>query len=301
MQAEVHSPTYLAGLWYKEGYDGVLDPARLCWGLKRVLVELGVRIYEQTSLENFKQLHDKSMQSECPGGTICSDKIFFATNGYHSPVAKIRRKVLPVWDYQLATEPLTDEQLASIGWNKFRHALYDNFNMFHYYRLTQDNRITWGGGGAVRYYFNSNTDQSCADIPARFEQLSKEFFETFPQLSGIKFTHRWSGIIATTTRLCVAPNVGYNGRVSWAVGYTGLGVGAARFGARVGLELLGYYPSDVLKMGFVKKFVIPWPFEPLRWIGYKITHRALVKSDANGGKRGLWLKMLDLMGLGFAC
>jgi glycine/D-amino acid oxidase-like deaminating enzyme len=301
MQAEIHSPTYLAGLWYRGCLDGVVDPARLCWGLKRVIVELGVRIYEQTSLISFKQLKDKSMKSECTGGTITSDKIFFATNGYQSPVAKIKNKIIPIWDYQIATEPLTPAQLEAVGWDKFHHALANNFNMFHYYRLTHDNRITWGGGGAVRYYFNSNTDQSCADIPERFEQLSKEFFETFPQLAGVKFSHRWSGIIATSTRFCVAPGVGYKGRVSWAVGYTGLGVGSSRFGARIGLELLGYQPSDLLKMKFVTKYVIPWVPEPLRWIGVTLTQNALVKADANGGKRGPWLKMLDFFGLGFTC
>ena len=301
MQAQVNSPTYLAGLWFRSGCDGTIDPARLCWGLKRVIQELGVRVYEQTALLSFEQSGRDKMKVECAAGTIKSDKILMATNAYRSSVAKIRNTIIPIWDYQLATEPLTPEQMALIGWDKTRHALSNHVNMFHYYRLTKDNRITWGGGGAVRYYFNSNTNESCADIPARFEQLSKEFFETFPQLEGLKFSHRWSGIIATSSRFCLAPGVAYNGRVSWAVGYTGLGVGASRFGARVGLELLGYQPSDVLKMHFVTKYVIPWAPEPVRWLGVKMTQRALHKEDKNGGKRGLWLKMLDMMKLGFTC
>lgn len=301
MQEEVHSETYLAGLWYRGGYDGIIDPARLCWGLKRVIQDLGVRIYEQTPLNSFETSTNNCMKTYCPEGTITSDKIFMATNGYRSPIAKIRRTVIPIWDYQMATEPLTEEQMDSIGWGKSRHALFNHVNMFHYYRLTKDNRITWGGGGAVRYYFNNDTGQDCADIPERFEQLSKEFFETFPQLAGVKFSHRWSGVIATSSRFCVVPGLAYDGRVAWAVGYTGLGVGASRFGARIGIELLGYQPSDILKMKFVTKKVIPWAPEPFRWIGVRLTQRALEKADANNGKRGLWLKMLDFMNLGFTC
>ena len=54
-------------------------------------------------------------------------------------------------------------------------------------------------------------------------------------------------------------------------------------------------------MQFVKKKPIPWAPEPLRWVGVYLTHKALEKADANGGKRGLWLKLLDMLNLGFTC
>ncbi len=302
MQAQVNSPTYLAGLWRRDGQDGIIDPARLCWGLKQVLLNLGVRIFENTPLDNSEPQGSDKMHSRCLGYTINSDKVLMATNGYHNPLKAVSRTTIPVWDYQIATEPLNQEQLDAIGWHKTRHAIGNHANMFHYYRVTQDNRITWGGGGAVRYYFNKGTDfAKYADMPERFEQLSKEFFETFPQLAGIKFSHRWSGIIATSTRFCMVPGATLNGRVAWAVGYTGLGVGASRFGARIGIELLGYKPSDILKMQFVTKKPMPWAPEPFRWFGVRFTQNALVKADQNNGKRGLWLKLLDAMNLGFTC
>ena len=302
MQAQVNSPTYLAGIWRRDGQDGIIDPARLCWGLKRVLLELGVRIFENTPLAKSDPFGDDKMRSTCLGHVITSDKVLMATNAYHNPLKAVNRTTIPVWDYQIATEPLNQQQLDAVGWFKTRHALGNHANMFHYYRVTQDNRITWGGGGAVRYYFNKGTDfAKHADIPERFEQLSKEFFETFPQLEGIKFSHRWSGIIATSTRFCMVPGSTLNGRVAWAVGYTGLGVGASRFGARIGIELLGYHPSDILKMQFVTKKPMPWAPEPFRWFGVRFTQNALVKADANNGKRGLWLKLLDAMILGFTC
>ncbi len=303
IREQVNSPTYYAGLWYRGGQDGVVDPGRLCWGLKAVLTDqLGVRIYEQTRLIDVKPHGQRQMHAKCEMGSITSDKVLMATNAFTSSIGRIRRSVIPVWDYQIATEPLTDAQVDKIGWGKVsRHALADHVNMFHYFRLTKDNRITLGGGSAVRYYFNNGTDPGLMDAEDLYEQLAEEFLEMFPQLDDIKFSHKWGGIIATSTRFCVVPGVAYDGRMAWAVGYTGHGVGASRFGARIGIELLGYNPSEVIKMKFVTKRAMPFPPEPFKWIGIRLTQRALVKADKNGGRRGLWLKFLDMLGLGFTC
>ncbi len=56
----------------------------------------------------------------------------------------------------------------------------------------------------------------------------------------------------------MVPGVAYDGRLAWSVGYTGHGVGASRFGARIGIELLGYEPTDVLEMQFVTRKSLPW-------------------------------------------
>jgi glycine/D-amino acid oxidase-like deaminating enzyme len=173
--------------------------------------------------------------------------------------------------------------------------------MFHYFRLTKDNRITWGGGSAVRYYFNNGIDEKFMDAPACYEQLAREFFEMFPQLDDVKFSNKWGGIIATSTRFCMVPGVAFDGRLAWSVGYTGHGVGASRFGARIGIELLGYEPSDVIEMQFVTRKSLPWAPEPIRWFAVRFTQNALIKADKNDGKRGLWLKFLDRLGLGFTC
>lgn len=305
IREQVNSPLFYGGRKYQDGLCGTVDPARICWGLKDVIVnQLGVRLFEGTRMLEVKPEGKTGMRATCSGGVIRSDKVLLATNAFTSSIGRIRNSVIPVWDYQIATEPLTDAQLDKINWGKpeSRHALGDHKNMFHYFRLTKDNRITWGGGGAVRYYFNRGIGSELMDAPARHEQLVTEFFEMFPQLEGeIKFSHRWGGIIATSTRFCVVPGVKYDGRLAWAVGYTGHGVSASRFGARIGIELLGYQPSDVIKMKLVTKRALPWPPEPIRWMAVRMTQRALGKADRNGGKRGLWLKLLDAVGLGFTC
>jgi glycine/D-amino acid oxidase-like deaminating enzyme len=302
VREEVNSPGFFGGLWHRGGLDGVIDPARLCWGLKDVLLNRpGVRIFEGTRLLAIDPVGKEGMKARVEGGVIHSDKVLMATNAYTNPIGKIRRSVIPVWDYQLATDPLTADQLDRIAWGKSRQPLGEFCNMFHYLRLTSDNRITYGGGAAVRYYFNRGIDVKFADATTLYEQLAKEFFETFPQLDDVKFSHKWGGIIATSTRFCMVPGVAFNGRLAWSVGYTGLGVGASRFGARVGIELLGYVPSKILDMQFVTRKPLSWLPEPFRWFGVKFTQNALVKADHNDGKRGLWLKFLDMLGLGFTC
>jgi len=298
IQKKINSPSYKAGVYFPER-GGTVDPARFCWELKRTVLDLGVRIFESTPMLSF-DTHGTGMKTVCPKGSVQSEKILMATNAFPNPLGQIWKSVIPVWDYQLATEPLSAAQRESIGW-KDPHGITDRDNMFHYYRMTKDNRITWGGGGSVCYYYGSRTDEGVADPRNRFEGLSKAFFKTFPQLEEIKFTHRWGGIIASSTRFCMVPGVAYDGRVSWSVGYTGLGVGASRFGARIGLELLGYQPSDILNMQFIRKKAMNWPPEPVRWFGVTMSRRGMMKADKNKGKQGPWMKLMDRLGLGFAC
>jgi glycine/D-amino acid oxidase-like deaminating enzyme len=80
--------------------------------------------------------------------------------------------------------------------------------------MTDDNRITWGGGGAVCYYFNNGINRRLEDFEASYEQLAREFFEVFPQLEDVHFSHKWGGIIATSTRFCMVPGVTSEGRVA---------------------------------------------------------------------------------------
>jgi len=181
VREQVNSPTFFAGMLNRAGQDGVIDPARLCWGLKDVLVnQLGVRIFESTKLLGVEPVGKDTMRANCEGGVIHSDKVLMATNAYTSTIGRIRRSVIPVWDYQIATEPLTDEQLDRIAWGKAsRHALSDYTNMFHYFRLTKDNRITWGGGTAVRYYFNNGIGEKFMDALPVMNSWRESFLRCF--------------------------------------------------------------------------------------------------------------------------
>ena len=89
------------------------------------------------------------------------------------------------------------------------------------------------------------------------------------------------------------------GRTSWSIGYTGLGVGASRFGARVALDLLDRPEAEHLSLGVVRRRSFPWPAEPIRYLGVQLTRRALARADQRQGRRGPWLRLLDFLKLGY--
>jgi glycine/D-amino acid oxidase-like deaminating enzyme len=171
-------------------------------------------------------------------------------------------------------------------------------NQFHYYRLTADGRILWGGYDAV--YYNGGLITAGQDQrPATFARLAAQFFETFPQLEGLRFTHTWGGVIDTCARFCVFFGTAHRGRLAYAAGYTGLGVGASRFGGNVLLDLLSGQPTERTALGMVRGKPVPFPPEPLRSAVIQLTRASLARADRREGRRDLWLRTLDRLGLGF--
>ncbi len=192
---------------------------------------------------------------------------------------------------------LRGEQRDSLGWAR-RQGLTDMGNQFHYYRLTSDDRVLFGGYDAV-YNFRNGMGPHLDERPASFELLAAHFFETFPQLAGLRFTHRWGGAIDTCSRFSVMFGKALGGRAVFAVGYTGLGVAASRFGAQVALDLVEERDTERTRLGMVRAKPIPFPPEPLRWAGIALTRRALARADRRDGRRGPWLRLLDRLGMGF--
>ncbi|MFD4236537.1 NAD(P)/FAD-dependent oxidoreductase [Streptomyces sp. NPDC058542] len=295
LRAEVDSPTFLGGLWDRRGV-AMLHPAKLAWGLKRACLELGVRIHEHTrGLDLVRS--GSGMAVRTPYGRVFARRVALGTNIFPSLVKRIRPYTVPVYDYALMTEPLTPEQLASIGW-KGRQGLGDSANQFHYFRLSADNRILWGGYDAI-YPYGGRLSADLDQRPETFLKLAEQFFTCFPQLSGLNFSHAWGGAIDTCSRFTAFFGTAHQGRVAYAAGYTGLGVGSTRFGADVMLDLLSGEETARTRLDMVRSKPMPFPPEPFAWAGIEITKRSLARADSNGGHRNLWLRSMDKLGLGF--
>jgi glycine/D-amino acid oxidase-like deaminating enzyme len=290
----VDSPTYLAGRLDADE-AAMVDPARLAWGLADAAEQLGVRVAEGTRLRSLAKTAG-GLEATTTGGVVRARQVVLATNVFPGPLRRNRWRVVPVYDYVLATEPLTDGQLAELGWDP-GIGVADSGNQFHYYRLTPDRRILWGGYDAV-YHFGRSIAPGHDDRAETFRTLARNFAETFPQLDGIRFTHRWSGVIDTCTRFCAFYGTAYDGRAAYAAGFTGLGVGASRFAADVVLDLLGGRQTERTGLTMVREKPVPFPPEPLAWAGIRITTRSLARHDRTG-RRNLWLRSLDRLGLGF--
>lgn len=295
VRAEVNSPTYLGGVWVRDAV-ALLDPAKLAWGLAAACESLGVRIHERSPVTRMDTAA-RAVTLHTRHGTVTAPRVALGTNAFPPLLRRIQQYVVPVYDYALVTEPLSPAQLAQVGWAN-RQGMSDSGNQFHYYRLTRDNRILWGGYDAV-YHYGNKVDPSLQQRPATFERLARHFFTTFPQLAGIRFTHRWGGVIDTSSRVSAFFGTAARGKVAYAAGYTGLGVGATRFGAQVMLDLLGDADTQRTRLSMVRFKPLPFPPEPLRSAVINLTRASYAQADENEGRENLWLKLVHRMGLGF--
>lgn len=295
VRGDVHSPTYLAGLRMRSGY-GLVDPAQLVWGLARIAREQGVRIFEGSLVTGISG-DDGRVKVSTRGGSVSAARAIVATNAFPAPLRRVRHFVVPFYDYVLVTEPLSAAQWQMVGWSD-RQGLTDAGNFFHYYRPTADGRILWGGYDAV-YHFGSRVGPEYEQHAASHQTLAEHFFSTFPQLEGLRFSHRWGGAIDSTSRFTPVFGTAFDGRVAYAVGYTGLGVASTRFGAEVALDLLEGKATERTRLRMVRRKPLPFPPEPLRWLAVRITQSELARQDRNGGRPSPWLWLLDRLGMGF--
>jgi glycine/D-amino acid oxidase-like deaminating enzyme len=294
VQAEIRSPLYLGGLWQRSG-AAMVNPAKLADGLRRAALAAGVQILEHSRVNKLRKSR-YGVDAVTDAGVVHAAKVLLATSAYDPLVPAMRRYVAPVYDYALMTEPLSAAQLESIGWKR-RQGLGDSGYQFHYYRLSADNRILWGGYDAV-YRYGGPVGPDLDDDATTFARLSRNFFTTFPQLEGLSFTHRWGGAIDTCSRFSVFFGRALSGRAVYALGYTGLGVGASRFGGRTALDLLDGRTTEATALGLVRRRPVPFPPEPLRSAVIQFTRNRIAAADRSG-RRGLWLRTLDRAGLGF--
>jgi len=295
VRAEIDSPTFLAGRWEKRG-TALVHPGKLAAELARVARELGVEVFERTRVTRLDSGRDVVVL-HTDGGRVRAGRVALATNVFPSLLKRNRLMTVPVYDYVLMTEPLTASQRASIGWSN-RQGLADLANQFHYSRLTADDRILYGGYDAV-YYTGGRIRPAYEERAASYERLASHLLTTFPQLEGIRFTHRWAGVIDTSTRFCAFFGTARGGRVAYAAGFTGLGVAATRFAADVMLDKLGGLDTELTRLRMVRERPLPFPPEPAASVGINLTRRSLDRADHREGKRDMLLKTLDALGLGF--
>jgi glycine/D-amino acid oxidase-like deaminating enzyme len=294
VQAIVKSPIFIAGL--KRPDSSLINPAHLAWGLRKACLELGVRLYEDSPVIKLEE-ENKCVRASTEYGHVRASHVALATNAFPPLLKHISSYVVPVYDYALMTEPLTTAQRESIGWHG-REGISDASRQFHYTRTTADGRILWGGYDAV-YYWNNGFGPHLENSLIMFGRLAEHFFQTFPQLEGLHFSHAWGGAIDTCSRFSPFWGTAHHGKTAYAMGYTGMGVGATRFGARVMLDILDQKKTERTELEFVRTKPLPFPPEPLRSIGIHLTRWSMDQADRNRGRENLWLRAMNWLGLGF--
>ena len=296
VRASVASPTYLAGMWEKRTC-ALVHPARLAAELARVAEERGVEIFERSHVTELSSPDGRGVSVVTTGGRVDAAQAVLATNVFPSLLKRNRLMTVPVYDYALMTEPLTAEQWTEIGWAD-RQGIGDMANQFHYYRPTQDGRILFGGYDAL-YHYGRRVDPRYEHRPDVWARLASHFFTTFPQLEGLRFSHQWAGPIDSSTQFTAFFGTARGGRVAYAAGFTGLGVGSTRFAGEVMLDLLAGEHTERTRLEMVRRRPLPFPPEPAAAMGINLTRWSMDRADHNRGRRNLLLKTLDALGLGF--
>lgn len=291
MQAQIKSPLYQGGIFSPGG--GILNPVKLVDGLRNIALQQGVRAFENSPVQRLERGH---IQTE--KGTLEAEKVILATDVYsHFLFPELLHRYLPLYDYILVSEPLTQSQLERIGW-KNRQGVTDARTFFNYYRLTRDNRILWGTSEA-KYYPPNRVDEWCDHSETHYKALRESFVHHFPQLSELRFEFEWGGPIASTTRLTPFFGTFHGGHTLYGLGYTGHGIGSTRIAGKILAHIALHRSSDLLELALVQRKPFPYPPEPFRRLAVHVVTKALRQTD-QGSKPGFLLKVLNWMGIGFS-
>jgi glycine/D-amino acid oxidase-like deaminating enzyme len=273
LDEHIRSDAFHAGLL--DSHPAVVNPAKLARGLKDLVEAMGVRIYEQTPLLELSDGDPVTLRT--PKAMIRADRVVLGLNGYAPSLGLMRSRIFPVHTYIALTEPLTDADLDGIGWGPRRTSLETARNFIHYFRLTADNRILFGGEDASLYYGGKLLDQH---LPT-FRRLEERFREYFPGLAHVQFTHRWGGVLGVT--LDMFPTFGAGGErgtIFHGMGYSGHGVALANFSGKVlAPRVLGQPPSDSTAPFFFDRKPIPLLTEPFRYSALHLYRVALRAQD----------------------
>ncbi|MGE5286963.1 MAG: NAD(P)/FAD-dependent oxidoreductase [Micromonosporaceae bacterium] len=256
----VNSRRYLGAMW--EPRLLLVDPARLVREEKRYALGLGVSVYERSPVLAVSRMPGTAQGYRLltPQGSVTAAKIAFAVNAYSHQFGELNRHQMPAFTYMIATEPLTAEQLAPIGWAGGQ-GLEDARNLIHYYRITAAGRIVMGGG-PVGLGRGGGLDHD-SDEQA-WQHLAEHITWLWPHLSGVAVTHRWGGPFSVTVDL--TPALGYVGEdhnAVYGLGCIGHGVAMSYLNGHVLAELLVEGGGELTnECPFVNRHVIGWPREP---------------------------------------
>jgi glycine/D-amino acid oxidase-like deaminating enzyme len=294
-RAELASPLYLGAALSPK--SGTIHPVKLVDGLVEEARRGGVTLFEESPIGGISLLAGRVI-ARGRSGSVSAEKLVLATNAYtHRLWPRLLPRFLPLYDYVVVSDPLDSAEMRSIGWEG-RQGVTDARAFFNYYRLTRDGRILFGTSEAV-YYRGNRVDPSCDQSPPHFEALRASFARHFPQLSGLRFPYAWGGPICSTTRLTPFFGSAAGGRIHYGLGYTGHGIGSTRIAGKILAHRVLGRGSPLLDLAIVRSKPFPYPPEPLRRAAVALVTRRLRAVD-RGKRRGLLLRALDAMGIGFS-
>jgi gamma-glutamylputrescine oxidase len=214
LKEEIGSDAFHGGLVVER--SGGLDPARYHAGLVRAAQRAGAQIHDQTPAQRLERRPDGTFDVHTPRGSVHAQGVFVATNGYRDGLVPwLRRRVVPIGSYIIATEPLEPAIAAEI--NPHGRMFFDSKNYLNYWRLSPDGRMLFGGRASM----------APTTIARARDTLYRAMVATHPQVSGVSVEWAWGGKVGFT--LDRLPHAGRRDGVYFAMGYGGTGVALASY------------------------------------------------------------------------
>lgn len=266
-------------------YGAVLDPnsgqingAQLVRGLRPILQEQGVEIYEQTPVLNITE-EGRMINLKTPLGEIRAQSIVLATNGYTGKLGYFRDALFPLHSHVFATTPLSATEQARIGWHQTA-GYSDDLDRIAYSSLTREGHIIFGGGSNASYDYLFRNRTSYAKSSSNAQRKMRDTMSNYlPDSENLSIAHRWSGTLGIT--LDRQPLIGVRGdhrNIFYAIGYCGHGVTLANVAGQILTDMYSGDDEQWRDLPFYQREYLPIPPEPFRWVGYQVFTRLTGKS-----------------------
>jgi glycine/D-amino acid oxidase-like deaminating enzyme len=222
---ELGTDAYFGGVVYTR--HAVLDPARYHRGLLDRVREAGAAVVPRCAVTAVDK-DGKGFRLSSPRGVVSARDVIVATNGYTGGITPwLRRRVIPIGSYIIATEELPRELMARLM--PRNRIVSDTRKVVYYYRASPDFR---------RILFGGRVSHSETDPRVSGPRLHAEMARIFPEVANAHITHSWCGFIAYT--FDELAHIGQHDGLHYAMGYCGSGVGMASYlGMRLGQQVLG--------------------------------------------------------------
>ena len=217
-RAIADSPRFLGGVFNTD--SGICQPARLARGLRRVLLERGVHVFERTPMTGLDRERPAIVRTD--RGAVRARHVVLTTGAWAADLPPFRRSFGVISDHVVATERMP-ERLQEIGWTTHA-AICDRREWLYYLRPTDDGRIVIGGGAGGAVYGGRGNSRAAGAKRHFAEVAARGLLEMFPQLEGIRFTHAWGGPIDQTPTFLPFYRTLDPGNVHAGLGFSGHGL-----------------------------------------------------------------------------
>lgn len=281
------SSLHLDGVF--EPVSASIQPAMLARGLLRHARKLGVKVYESSPMERLESGTPARVQ--CTHGSVRADRVILAMNAWAAQFADIRKAFVVVSSDVVITRPLP-ELLQSSGWTNGM-TISDSRMLVHYYRTTPDGRIVFGkGGGNEQLVYGAKLAGKLDGASGIAATVAAHLRRAYPGVQTADIAGNWTGPIDRTRN--GLPHFGalpQQPNVSYAIGYSGNGVGPSMLGGKILAALALQLDNEWSRCGLVHGLQRDFPPEPFRYLGGRLVRHAVGQVDlaADENRQPSWL------------